>query len=143
MLKQTDILKAVEHKIKQFDKNAKVYSGEVIEGYTRPCFFIDAIPITRRQEMANRYEVTMLVVISYFSDTLKKNVNYDFLDELLISFKGVLPIKDKVLTINEFNLDEIGKSEFNLSLSLKYKDTIDIGTESNKEIAREVYTRLE
>lgn len=139
MLKQTDILKAVKDKILEYDNNATVYFKEVTEGYNRPCYFIDVLPVTRTQEMQGIFSISLLIVISYFSNTNNSLNNMDTLDSLINSFGGLLPVLDRVLIIDEFQVDEVGENnrEFNLTFNLQYKDVLDI-KEENIKVAKEL-----
>ena len=142
MVKYFEIIKSVKNKILEFDENAKVYGNEIVEGYERPCYFIEVLPITRELEMSNRYNVSLLVVISYFSDTESSLTNYEVLENLFLILQGILIVGDRKLTISNFNTEKIGEHnrEFNISFSLKFKDSVP--AEYNSIIASEVHTKI-
>lgn len=143
MLKHTDILQAVKDVIKKYNLNATIYFKETTEGYSRPCYFIDVLPVTKRQEMYGVYNISVLIVISYFSNTNNSIENMDILDNLTNTFCGVLQVLNRVLIIEEFQIEEVGGNnrEFNLTFNLQYKDVLET-KEENTEIARDLSLKI-
>ena len=89
------------------------------------------------------YNISVLIVISYFSNTNNSIENMDILDNLTNTFCGVLQVLNRVLIIEEFQIEEVGGNnrEFNLTFNLQYKDVLET-KEENTEIARDLSLKI-
>lgn len=119
----TDIKKAVVEAIKGMFSAHKVYAAEVKEGFQKPAFFVEVIPVSIQNRIY--YKVISLTVnIRYFpeEETYQEIINVaEGLSEL---FGKTLSVNERVLTIegaeNE-TTDEDGNKYLQFSFDLKYQ----------------------
>jgi len=106
----------------------KTYGSEIKEGYKRPCFFVQIMPITLDTFKKNTSENTISVEMNYFSakrtdlenlqmyDTLKKN----FGSNLQIGLRKILIRKFRAQTIDD--IDNIYSIKFDLNFYDEIED---------------------
>ena len=65
----TDIIKGVAARIYEIlGRNAgKIYTGEVPQGYSPPCFFIEVLNTATEHVLGDRYLETANLMVSYFA----------------------------------------------------------------------------
>lgn len=140
-----DIIKSATQKLKQAYPDLPVYASETIEGYKAPCFFINIYPVKTTYETLNIAEVTLILVISFFSDTEDSVQNNNMLYDLRNLFKLKLKVNDRHLTISDADCEVIGDTYLNnynshIALELTYKEFI--GEEDEHDLMGTVETQL-
>ncbi|MBP2027402.1 hypothetical protein J2Z35_001196 [Acetoanaerobium pronyense] len=104
MIKYTDILKAINAKIKEAFPDKEIQSKDITEGFERPSFFIDFSNMAA-SEMMNyfRNRVTTIVIYYFPSDRYKNRIEIlgiqDKLEEIFLDMLKVN--EDFIITINE------------------------------------------
>lgn len=104
MIKYTDILKAINAKIKEAFPDKEIQSKDITEGFERPSFFIDFSNMAAT-EMMNyfRNRVTTIVIYYFPSDRYKNRIEIlgiqDKLEEIFLDMLKVN--EDFIITINE------------------------------------------
>lgn len=95
----TDIKKAVLAKLKAKFPTHKLYGEEIKQGFTRPCFFIEIVPISTNNldELYDQKRIS--VKVHYFSPNETNEENYSMSDELNKVFRLYLPVQDRNLHI--------------------------------------------
>lgn len=133
-IKTHDIRNAILKLLSAKYPTYKLYGNEVIEGYTKPSFFIDVRLGGMSDQTINTVEKEYRVHIVYFQKTKDNKDQYDKVEEiaeLLVSTskrnrhkKLVIEINDRFLDISEFSYDYTGKDNNILCIdfSIKFAD---------------------
>lgn len=81
-----EIRKAILRKINTFrDKDTKIYSETIEQGFLEPCFYIKEVNSSQNRELGNRYKREHLYDIHYFPNpnSPTKNVDMRAMAEIL------------------------------------------------------------
>lgn len=139
MVLYTEIIKSVTKVLKDNFKDIRIYGDEVMEGYKTPCFFVGIYPIRHEVETKNLARTSMLISVSYFSDTVNSVQNYTTIDNLRKAFGIVLNVGNRHFTIKNFEIEKADSSIFELTFSIDYYETINF--EKEKELMKELIYR--
>ena len=131
MITPIDIQNAVSGILKEKTKY-KVYSNEVLEGFTAPCFFISVVINNFTRKSKTTFDVEANVEIEYYPyldpqkrvrDEISSNI---MMGVLLKLFSLNLPCRDRHLTITDgkFTLGGQNKDLLRMEFSLSYFDSI-------------------
>lgn len=71
----------------EFGSGYKIYFDESEQGFEKPCFFIVPLNSSQKQFMGNRYLVTNVFAIYYYTSSLNKN---DEMNDISIRLDNVL-----------------------------------------------------
>lgn len=123
-MKLIDIKKAINSVMRDNFPDHKLYADDIREGFKRPCFFIELLPVARDNEGGGFYSRRVSVVINYFSKKGTDLENIKMQDRLEQIFSQALKIKDRVITINSTN-GYITDSVLHFSFNIDYLDSID------------------
>lgn len=73
-----EIRKAILRKINTFrDKDTKIYSESIEQGFQEPCFYIKEVNSSQNRELGNRYKREHLYDIHYFPNLNSSTKNTD------------------------------------------------------------------
>lgn len=111
VVKQIDILKQISSMLKtEFD--CTVYSDEVLENFTKPCFFIKCL-CTNIPQTKNVTKKKISIIITYFPKKIDKNeIHYvDVMDRLQMVFEKGIQLKERYIHLNEFLIDRVGEEQ--------------------------------
>lgn len=111
VVKQIDILKQISSMLKtEFD--CTVYSDEVLENFTKPCFFIKCL-CTNIPQTKNVTKKKISIIITYFPKKIDKNeMHYvDVMDRLQMVFEKGIQLKERYIHLNEFLIDRVGEEQ--------------------------------
>ncbi|GFN35818.1 phage tail terminator family protein [Tepidimicrobium xylanilyticum] len=73
-----EIRKAILRKINTFrDKDTKIYSESIEQGFQEPCFYIKEVNSSQNRELGNRYKREHLYDIHYFPNPNSSTKNTD------------------------------------------------------------------
>lgn len=111
VVKQIDILKQISSMLKtEFD--CTVYSDEVLENFTKPCFFIKCL-CTNIPQSKNVTKKKISIIITYFPKKIDKNeMHYvDVMDRLQMVFEKGIQLKERYIHLNEFLIDRVGEEQ--------------------------------
>lgn len=96
----------------------RVYGNEVKEGFKRPSFFVQYLPVQDRLESAHLERRLITVAITYFSDTGSDVENLTMADKLKEVFGMVLYVGGRKLTRGEARTDIVdGVLQFRFDLN--------------------------
>lgn len=121
-IKFNDLLNGLKKILKTNFPEYKIYTEEVIQNLTRPCFHINLMPLTSNNFNKYYREQKALVDISYFSDE-KKDLqtnykNFDMMNKLQNVINTDIKVLDRNINMQELEFDTIDKvlhTMFNLS----------------------------
>ena len=97
--------------------NYKIYAGEVTEGFQRPSFFTQIIPIRMDYETLNYQSDYLIVAITYFNESDTELENIKMYDSLVRAFGRTLKVRDRhlrLLNIHPNNADRYMQFRFEL-----------------------------
>lgn len=123
-MKLTDIKKAINDTLKSNFPTVKVSSPDVEEGFKKPSFFVEILPITRGKEGKYHYSRSVTVVIQYFSENETELENIKMQDQLEEVFGQVLKINDRVITIHNIE-SEINDKVLHFQFDISYLDSLE------------------
>lgn len=123
-MRLTDIKKAINAVMRENFSGYNFYAPDVNEGFIRPCFFIELLPVTRDNEGGGIYSRRVSVVISYFSKNKTDLENIKMQDELEEIFAQALKINDRVITIDNTS-GYVTDGVLHFSFNIDYLDSID------------------
>ena len=126
MILYQDIAKAVTMVIKEAFPNVPIYGDEVREGYKTPSFFVGIMPVTSINHTKNIKGESLLITVSYFSNTTESLKNYRVMQELKVAFGQVVGVDNRRFTIEELTTEEIGEDAdiYGLTFSINYYELV-------------------
>lgn len=141
-----DIKKAINQALKKDFPKIERYSRETKEGFKRPAFFIELLPIMREQRGKYHYFRKITVLIRYFSESESETEleNLKIQDGLEETFGQVLKVKDRVITLSEVEgriIDEVLQFQFDISYLDSLKEDKVYGYEET-ELMEELEMKL-
>lgn len=113
-----DIKKAISTILKENFPTIKRYPPEVKEGFKKPSFFIELLPIMREKQGKYHYFRKVTVLIRYFSESETELENLKMQDQLEELFSQVLKVNDRIITLEEVEgriIDEVLQLQFDIS----------------------------
>lgn len=117
-MKLVDIKKAIKRMINAEFPNIKIFSPDVKEGFKKPSFYIQLLPISRERLSKYHFNRKVSVVIYYHSDKHEELELLDIEEKLEEIFSNVIRINDRTITIedSESNIDNnVLHFEFDIS----------------------------
>ena len=126
MVLYQDIAKAITMVIKGAFPDIPIYGDEVREGYKTPSFFVGIMPITSINHTKNIKGESLLITVSYFSNTTESLKNYRVMQELKVAFGQVVGVDNRRFTIEELTTEEIGEDAdiYGLTFSINYYELV-------------------
>lgn len=124
-MKLTDIKKAINTLLETNFPGHKIYADDIKEGFSRPCFFVELLPISRDNEGNGLYSRRVSVIINYFSRDKTSLENIKMQDQLEEIFGQTLTVGDRVVTINNIE-GYINDGILQFSFNIDYVDSLDI-----------------
>lgn len=142
IIKMTDIMQSIVGILKAEFK-CKVYSDEMLENFTKPCFFITAIPVAIPQTV-NFLEKHLSIVLTYFpKDSMRNEIHYlDVFDRIQSHFTLGLKVKDRFLHVDKVTPDRVGEEQDILQITIEFIYMEQVGKKkAPAEIMEEVEIR--
>ena len=143
VVKQIDILNQIGIMLKTEFKST-VYSDEILEDFTRPCFFIKCL-CTNIPQTKNITKKRLSIIATYFPKVSNKNeIHYaDIMDRLQTLFQRGIPVKERYLHVNEFLVDRVGEEQdiIQTIIRLDYLERI-IRPKEQSEIMEEMQMKV-
>lgn len=99
MAKLTELNKAVNGVLRSVYPDYKIYAGEVKEGFQRPSFFTQIIPMRMDYETKNYQSDRLVVAITYLNENDTELENIKMYDSLVHAFGRTLKVKNRHLTL--------------------------------------------
>ncbi|KZL94366.1 phage tail terminator family protein [Clostridium magnum] len=128
MITLVDIKKSINDVLK--GTGYKVYGNEVKEGFTRPCFFAQLIPISSDILKKDTSENFLMAEIIYFSKDKTDLENLKMYDVLKKSFIPTLQVNNRKFLVRNFRSDTIDDTEndtdniYSIRFDLNFYDEI-------------------
>nr|DAN33076.1 MAG TPA: tail completion protein [Caudoviricetes sp.] len=124
-LSQVDIWKAVAKGIHE-EFQCTVYSDEVLEEFTKPCFFIKLLMHSEMQTK-NFIKRNVNVIATYFPDDADKDEAHylEVFDRFLIRFQLGVPVAQRFLHVDDIHQDRVGEEDdiLQITMDITYMDT--------------------
>lgn len=117
MTELAELNKAVNTKLKNRFPNHRIYAGEVTEGFQRPSFFTQIIPLRMDYETKNYKSNRLMVSITYFNERDTEIENILMYDNLIDVFGQILQVGNrhlKLWNIRQSNTDGVLQLRFDL-----------------------------
>jgi len=102
------------------------YGNEVKEGFSRPCFFVNLIPVTSDTFKRDTSENSLMVEIVYFSANKTDLENLQMYDTLKGILTPILTIGNRKLLVRNFRAEVIDEDDhiYSVKFDLNYYDEI-------------------
>lgn len=136
MTKLTDLTKAINRILKSNFPNHKIYAGEVTEGFQRPSFFTQIIPLSMEYENVNYKSNRLMVVITYFNQNDTELENLKMYDSLIEVFGRTLKVNNRYLSLRNISSSKADGS-------LQFSFDLDYWSRLSKEEEYELMRELE
>jgi len=124
MITLVDIKKAVNDAL--VPVGLKTYGNEVKEGFLRPCFFVNLIPVTSDTIKKVTSENSLMIEIVYFSENKTDLENLQMYDTLKGILTPILTIGTRKLLVRNFRAQVIDEDDhiYSVKLDLNFYDEI-------------------
>lgn len=123
-MKIDDIKKAILKKLHDNFPTYKLYGEEVPQGFKKPCFFVEILPVSFNNSSKYHIEKSINIDIHYFSENGTNAENFEMIDKLNEIFNIALEVNDRVFTINEINTT-IVDTVLHFSFDINFTDALD------------------
>lgn len=124
-LSQVAIWKAVAKKLHD-EYKCTVYSDEVLEEFTMPCFFVKLL-MSSEMQTKNFIKRNVTIIATYFpSNEDKDEENYlTVFDKFLILFQMGFPVGDRYLHVDDIQQDRVGEEDdiLQITMDITFMDT--------------------
>lgn len=124
MIALVDIKKAVSTALSP--TGLTIYGSEVKEGFTRPCFFVNLLPIASDTFKTDTSENSLMVEIVYFSANKTDLENLKMYDVLKGLFSPTLSVGTRKIRIEKFRAEVIDEEDhiYAVKFDLNFYDEI-------------------
>lgn len=142
MANLVDIKKSINNVLKTNFSNLKIYAGEIVEGFKRPCFFTQVLPVSTEYDTTNFTSNKTMIVINYFSKDKTDLENIKMYDDLKKAFGMTLKVNNRSFLLHDIRAD-IADGVLQFKFDLDYFADIEkidkhkIMQELNTEIIKE------
>lgn len=142
MIKLLDLNKTINNILKSNFPNCKIYAGEVKEGFERPCFFTQIVPLRSEYENKNYKSDRLMVVLNYFNEDDTELENIKMYDELINIFMMTLKVKERYFLLQNIRssiVDNVLQFRFDLDFisqvgkRKEYETMKELEIETNRE----------
>lgn len=139
-----EIKKAMIQVMKElYPKGYRFYGAEITEGYEKPSFFTQILPVAMDNETKNLRNNVLMFVATYFqketneSDLLKKA------HEIRMAFGLKVKVLDRSLNVTDFDYDFMGNDDdiLQVRVTVSFKEQIE--REEQHPLAGKMGIRLE
>lgn len=122
----------------------KFYGNEVVEGYEKPSFFTQLIPVTMENATQHTTNNTMLFVITYFQKKKDEEDNLEKITEIRKAFGLKVEAAGRQINVEEIDFQFVGEEGniLQVQVTINYIDDIEKEEEQHEAIGG-VVTRME
>ena len=124
-LSQVAIWKAVAKKLHD-EYKCTVYSDEVLEEFTMPCFFVKLL-MSSEMQTKNFIKRNVTIIATYFPSNEDKDEGHylTVFDKFLILFQMGFPIGDRYLHVDDIQQDRVGEEDdiLQITMDITFMDT--------------------
>ena len=117
-LSQVAIWKAVAKKLHD-EYKCTVYSDEVLEEFTMPCFFVKLL-MSSEMQTKNFIKRNVTIIATYFPSNEDKDEEHylTVFDKFLILFQMGFPVGDRYLHVDDIQQDRVGEEDDILQITM-------------------------
>ena len=124
-LSQVAIWKAVAKKLHD-EYKCTVYSDEVLEEFTMPCFFVKLL-MSSEMQTKNFIKRNVTIIATYFPSNEDKDEEHylTVFDNFLILFQMGFPVGDRYLHVDDIQQDRVGEEDdiLQITMDITFMDT--------------------
>ena len=104
----------------------KIFANEIREGFDRPCFFVNLLPVTSDTFKSHTSENSLMVEIVYFSANKTDLENLQMYNTLKGILTPILPIGTRKLLVRKFRAEVIDETDhiYSIKFDLNFYDEI-------------------
>lgn len=135
----TDLKKSINQVLKSSFLDIKIYPGDTKEGFKRPAFFTQIVPLTSDYETVNYTSNRVMIAIQYFSENGTELENIKMHDELKKAFGMTLQVDRRHFLIKNIR-SEIADEVLQFKFDLDY--FVDIEKIDDHDIMKELHTEM-
>ena len=129
----------------KYGSSYKYYGIEITEGYEKPSFFTQLLPVNLNPITTNFSEKRFSFIITYFSKKVDEEDALTKVSELMDAFGLKVKVKDRYVNVSEFEYEFVGEKSNILQMSLNVSFMDEIKKEETQQLMNElgVKQRLE
>ena len=129
----------------KYGSSYKYYGIEITEGYEKPSFFTQLLPVNLNPITTNFSEKRFSFIITYFSKKVDEEDALSKVSELMDAFGLKVKVKDRYVNVSEFEYEFVGEKSNILQMSLNVSFMDEIKKEETRQLMNElgVKQRLE
>ncbi len=131
MITLVDIKKSINNVLKNNFPDVKIYSSDTKEGFNRPAFFTQIVPLTSDYETVNYTSNRLMVAIQYFSESGTELENLKMDEDLRKAFGMTLKVNQRSFLLRNIR-SEIVDEVLQFRFDIDFYDGID-KTEDNEK----------
>lgn len=124
-LSQVAIWKAVAKKIHE-EYGCTVYSDEVLEEFTMPCFFVKLL-MSSEMQTKNFIKRNVTIIATYFPSNEDNDEEHylTVFDKFLLLFQMGFPVGDRYLHVDDIQQDRVGEEDdiLQITMDITFMDT--------------------
>lgn len=103
-----------------------VYSDEVLEEFTMPCFFVKLL-MSSKMQTKNFIKRNVTIIATYFPSNEDKDEEHylTVFDKILILFQMGFPVGDRYLHVDDIQQDRVGEEDdiLQITMDITFMDT--------------------
>ena len=110
-----------------YPKGYRFYGAEITEGYEKPSFFTQILPVTMENETKNVRNNVMLLVITYFQKETNEAELLKKAHEIRAAFGLKVKVRDRHFNVTDFDFDFIGNDGdiLQVRVTVSFKERIE------------------
>ena len=124
-LSQVAIWKAVAKEIHE-EYGCTVYSDEVLEEFTMPCFFVKLL-MSSEMQTKNFIKRNVTIIATYFPSNEDQDEEHylTVFDKFLLLFQMGFPVGDRYLHVDDIQQDRVGEEDdiLQITMDITFMDT--------------------
>lgn len=140
MITLVDIKKSINNVLKNNFPDVKIYSSDTKEGFNRPAFFTQIVPLTSDYETVNYTSNRLMVAIQYFSESGTELENLKMDEDLRKAFGMTLKVNQRSFLLRNIR-SEIVDEVLQFKFDLNFFDGVEI-TKEEYEIMKQLNMNL-
>ena len=122
----------------KYGNSYKYYGNEVTEGYVKPSFFTQLLPVQLGNVTTNFSEKRFSFIITYFQKKVDEADALTKVDELMEAFGLKVKVGDRYVNVSDFEYDFIGEKSNILQMSLNVSFLDGIKKEETHQLMNEL-----
>jgi hypothetical protein len=140
MITLVDIKKSINNVLKNNFPDVKIYSSDTKEGFNRPAFFTQIVPLTSDYETVNYTSNRLMVAIQYFSESGTELENLKMDEDLRKAFGMILKVNQRTFLLKNIR-SEIVDEVLQFKFDLNFFDGVEV-TKEEYEIMKQLNMNL-